>query len=419
MSREDRSSGLLRNRDYLTLLGGQTVSSLGSAMSGLVFTLLALAITGSPVQAGLVGAARAFGATAASLPAGALVDRWNRKRVLVSCGAAGTVMYASVMAAILTHQLTIAHLVAVSLCTGVARAFFIPAAKASLRHLVPQEDLGTALAANEGREHLAALVGAPLGGALFSVARALPVAVDAATYAVMTMLLVTMRHPLPAPRVTQHEPILPAIRTGLRWLFRQRALRTIAVVATFLNFCVNAIVMVLVIDLTQRGVHAGVIGLLETGVGIGGLLGALFAPMMVRRLTTGRIAVLSAWVITVTFAATASTADPALLIPLLAVGVFMIPAFNSGLFGYQVIVTPDHIQGRAQSAMTFMASSTTAFAPLAGGFLIQHGGAGVAILELGVGLLLGSVILTISRPIREIPLLADVIPVPDGDCAAR
>jgi MFS family permease len=90
---------LTHNGDYLRLLSGQSISSLGSAMSTFVFTLLAMAITGSPVQAGLVGTAAALGGTLAGLPAGALVDRVSRRKVLLACGSAGTVMFGSVAAA--------------------------------------------------------------------------------------------------------------------------------------------------------------------------------------------------------------------------------------------------------------------------------------------------------------------------------
>ena len=150
--------GLLHNGDYLKLLTGQTISSIGSAMSSFVFTLLGFAITGSPVQAGLIGTAYALGATLAALPAGALADRWSRRRILVGYSFLGTVLFGSVAVAGWLGHLTLPHLVVVSLLNGAGFAMFMPAESGALRQIVAPEDISTALAAAHGRQNLA---GAP------------------------------------------------------------------------------------------------------------------------------------------------------------------------------------------------------------------------------------------------------------------
>ncbi len=77
------SPSLWRNRDYMLLWSGQLVSSVGGQVSQLAFPLLILALTHSPAQAGLAGALRALPYLIFSLPAGALIDRWDRKRVMI------------------------------------------------------------------------------------------------------------------------------------------------------------------------------------------------------------------------------------------------------------------------------------------------------------------------------------------------
>ena len=402
--------GLLHNGDYLKLLTGQTISSIGSAMSAFVFTLLGLALTGSPVQAGLVGTAGALGATLMGLPAGALADRLNRWRILIGYGLAGTVLYGSVAVAGFLDVLTLPHLIAVSLLSGAGSSLFWPTEAAALRQIVAPEDIGTALAASHGRQHISSLAGAPLGGLLYSIGQVIPIAVDAVSYLMMTVLLATIRHPLPAakPEGDAHESMLRAIRSGLAWLFRQPALRTIAVVATVLNFAALGTILVLILSMQQRGVPAGVIGLLETGMGVGGLLGAIAAPKLLAAFSTGPIAVVGGWVIAVAFTATAFSTHPAVLVVLLSLAIFLLPALNSGLFGYQMLITPDHLQGRAQSAVAFLATSTNPLAPLSAGVLISTVGARSALLILGGLLALGAALLTLSHPIRAIPKLSDV-----------
>jgi predicted MFS family arabinose efflux permease len=286
----------------------------------------------------------------------------------------------------------------------------VPAESAALRQIVAPDDLGTALAAAHGRQNVASLSGAPLGGLLYSIGRVLPVAADAASYLVMAVMLTTIRHPLPPaqPEGDKHEPILTAIRSGLAWLFRQRDLRTIAITATLLNFAANGTILVLILSMQQRGVRPSVIGLLETAMGVGGLAGAFAAPRLLARFSTGRITIAGVWIVAGTFAATAASTRPAVLIVLPAFAVFLLPALNSGLFGYQMLITPDHLQGRAQSAFMVMSNGAAPLAPFLGGVLLDTLGARTALLGFGALLAIGAVLLTSSTSIRAIPLLSEV-----------
>src|SRR2546425_8949606 len=73
------------NRDYMLLWSGQIVSNVGTQVSQLAFPLLILTLTGSAAQAGFAGALRALPYVIFSLPAGALIDRWDRKRTMILC----------------------------------------------------------------------------------------------------------------------------------------------------------------------------------------------------------------------------------------------------------------------------------------------------------------------------------------------
>ena len=80
-----RPRSLWLNRDFMLLWSGQVVSNVGTQVSTLAFPLLILALTGSPAQAGFAGALRALPYLIFSLPAGALIDRWDRKRTMILC----------------------------------------------------------------------------------------------------------------------------------------------------------------------------------------------------------------------------------------------------------------------------------------------------------------------------------------------
>ncbi len=91
-----KPKSLWRNRDYMLLWSGQALSDIGGAVSGLAFPLLVLAVTHSPAQAGFVAALRALPAPLFSLFAGVLVDRWDRKRVMLVCDTGRALSLASI-----------------------------------------------------------------------------------------------------------------------------------------------------------------------------------------------------------------------------------------------------------------------------------------------------------------------------------
>src|SRR5712692_2338770 len=159
-----RRLSLWRNRDYLLLWGGQMVSMTGTGISQLAFPLLVLFLTGSPAQAGFPGALRSLPYLLLSLPAGALVDRWNRKKMMISCDIGRALTLVSIPFAFAIGHLTVFQLYVTSLLEGMFFVFFNLAETASLRHVVDKEQLATAAAQNEATYNFTFLVSPLLGG---------------------------------------------------------------------------------------------------------------------------------------------------------------------------------------------------------------------------------------------------------------
>src|SRR5436305_12866998 len=101
-----RPVALWRNRDFLLLISGQGVSSVGSQISLIAFPLLILALTHSPAQTGLMTALRGLPFALFSLPAGALIDRWDRKHVMILCDIGRAIALGSIPVALALHGLT-------------------------------------------------------------------------------------------------------------------------------------------------------------------------------------------------------------------------------------------------------------------------------------------------------------------------
>src|SRR5262245_41906883 len=157
---------LRSNRDFQLLWLGSIVSVLGSRISSIAYALLVLALTGSPIDAGLVGFTATIPYILVQLPAGALVDRWNRKRVMIVCDIARALALGSIVLALAFDAISIIQLMIVSFLEGSLYVFHSLAEPAAVQNIVHPRHLPLAISQIEARERGASLLGKPLGGFL-------------------------------------------------------------------------------------------------------------------------------------------------------------------------------------------------------------------------------------------------------------
>ncbi|MBA2677417.1 MAG: MFS transporter, partial [Ktedonobacteraceae bacterium] len=173
-----RSSSLWRNWNFLILFSGQGISTIGTQISEVTFPLLILALTHSPAQAGIMGALGTVPLLLFSLPAGALIDRWNRKYVMIVCDSLRTLALGSIALALLLNQLTFLHIAIVAFCDGTLSLFFSLANQASIPRVVAKEHLPTALGVSQTLNSTSLMLGPALGPILYGLGRSLPFLTD-------------------------------------------------------------------------------------------------------------------------------------------------------------------------------------------------------------------------------------------------
>ncbi len=397
---------LARNRDFTALWVGQTASQLGSAMSMFVFPLLAFALTGSTLAAAAAEALHLLGLVGALLPAGVLADRLDRGLLMRASSATGLLLYGTLAVAGATGTLGVPLLLAVALLTGVAAGVFLPAETATVRAVVTAEELPTALSQVQARQHVASLLGAPLGGVLYAATRWLPFAADAASYLLSLVLVGRIRtdlrppaHPVTGPR----RRAVDDVREGLRHTWSRPFLRVLLVWSPLVNLVVNALFFVSVLRLVAAGFPAVQIGLVETAAGVAGLLGALAAPWLIERVPTGALTIAATWAFVPLLVPLARWNHPALVAAALGLGLLLNPAGNAGIGSYRVATTPDALQGRVQSTMQFVSMSTMPLSPVLAGVLLHGLGGTGAIAVLGGLTALVALIPTLSRSVRSVP----------------
>jgi len=394
---------LRRNRDFMILWSGEAVSAIGTSMSVLVFPLIGYAITHSTVQAGLATTAVLLGRVVARLPAGALVDRWARGRVLLLTRVSGAVFYGSLAAATLAHHLTLAHLIVVGFLGGITDSFFAPAASAAVRTVVPQEQLPVAYSQLQAREHAADLVGPPLGGALYSAIRGLPFLVDAISYAISAISITRIRTPLPAPdNGSARKTVFADVAEGLRFVWRHAVIRAIILWGAAINFAVTLVLVTVTLRLVRAGTHPAAIGLVDTIAAAAGLLGAILAPLIIKRMRTGATTIVTGIILAIIVVPLAWTTSVPIIGALLAAGFLLLPANNSGISAYMVSVVPNRLQGRVNSAGGFISDGMRPIAPALAGVLVGSVGGRTAAITGAAFVVLSLVPLLASSAIRSL-----------------
>lgn len=274
-------------RDWRLLWTASSISTLGDGAFLAALPLLAVTVTQDPRLIAGVTVAGTLPWLLTMLPAGALADRSDGRRMMRT---AQLVQAAAVALLAAFQGGHIALIYAVAFILGVAET----AAKAGAQKLIPAVVPGHLLETANGRQQatqsvVQQFIGPPLGGLLFVLALPLPFWVDAVTFALSAFLVSRIRLTprVPSPR----RALRTEIADGLRWLNRHRLLRAICVQSGVANLCFAMTSATLVLFARER------VGLGEIGYGVllatmafGGVAGGLLSGRLIRRIG-GRTAV--------------------------------------------------------------------------------------------------------------------------------
>ncbi|MFJ6571133.1 MFS transporter [Streptomyces sp. NPDC091292] len=405
----DDTRPLWRNRDFMLLWSGQVVSTVGMRVTTLAYPLLVLALTGSPFQAGLVGFAQTLPFLVLYLPAGALVDRWDRKRVMLAADGIRAVLMGLVVLAVAFDQVTVAPLLVVVFLDGACFVFFQLAESAALPHIVPRPQLPTALAQNQARELGADLAGRPLGGALFGVGHLLPFVFDLFSYLLGFVTMLFVRPGLQERRAdAPRRSLLAEIREGLVWLWHQRLLRVLVALTGAVNLVLAALTLVLIVRAQQLGASASLIGVMLALPGGAAIAGAFAAPWLQRRLSPRVVVIGSLWLWAGGMVALVWLPSPLALGAVVAVTALPEPVFNVVLSSYRYALAPDRLQARTVGAARLIVWGAIPLGSLAAGAMLQTLGARGTLVAYAVFMIALAALAMSLRTIRRAPRVEEI-----------
>ena len=373
---EPAPPALWHQGEYLLLWGAQVVSNLGSYATGIIYPLLVLALTQSPTQVGIVSALRIGPYLMLSLPVGALIDRWNRRRVMLVCDVGRAIAVGSLPLALAFGVLTMGQVYLVAVIEGTLMVFFNIAETAALPRVVATVQLPQAVAQNQVGFAAASIAGPAIGTWLYAVlGKGWPFAVNALCFAVSATAIWRLRARFDPAPAAGHPDLRREIAEGLRWLWNDRLVRRMALITGVSNGVQAAIPLLLIVLAQSRGASESQIGLIFSQAGVGGMVGALVGGLAQRRFSFGTVIVGTLVVQALLFPLFGIAAGAWTLGLVFGAMQFFGPIYNVVQFSYRIARIPDALQGRVNSSFRLIAFVLNPVGSLVCGVLIERAGA--------------------------------------------
>lgn len=369
----------------MRLWSAGAVSNLGDGVVLAALPLLAASLTRSPGVVSLVAAAGALPWLLFSLVGGALADRTDRRRTMSLVDGFRALALVLLAVAVVAGIESIPLLMIVAFSLGIGETVFDNAAQAILPSVVEETDLERANGRLEGTLIVTnQFVGPPLGAWMFAAAAAAPFFLDAASFVVAALLVLTLRGSFRAKRASSATSMRADIREGVRWLARHRVLRTLAVALGVMNLVGTAVMTILVLY-AQDVLHLGdaQYGLLLTTEAFGAVLGAAVASRLSARVGTGTTLVGAIALAGSSFLVPALWAQPFAVAASLAVGGFAGLVWNVITVSLRQVLVPDELLGRVNSGYRLVGWGTMPIGALAGGLVAEAFGLRAPFLVAG------------------------------------
>ncbi|MDQ5825262.1 MAG: MFS transporter [Chloroflexota bacterium] len=412
-----RLTGLWRHPDFTKLWVAQTVSSLGTGITGQALPFTAILVLGASAgDMGLLAAASQL-PVLAILFAGVWADRLRRRPILIAADVGRAALLVTIPVAAVLGVLGMGQLFAVAMLVEALSLFFSVAYRSYLPTLIPREQLVDGNSKLSAGGSVAEISGPAVGGVLVQWLTA-PFAIlfDAASFLFSALFLGAIRtsEPLPAPP-EERKSVRNEIGEGLQVVLRNRVLRALAACSGTFTFFGNFFHALYVLyAMRDQGIPPGIVGVLVGAGGAGALVGAVLVGPVTRRFGVGPTLIGS-----LTFSAlvgfpivlvdgplpfTIAVFFAAQLIGDIAIAIYLINDMS-----LRQAMVPDRLLGRANASMGFLVGGLGPVGALVGGALGELIGARytLAIAIIAISLAPLWLFFSPARTLREAPVIAE------------
>lgn len=407
------TTSLWRNRDFLQLWAGETISLFGSEITELALPLTAILVLGADAsELGLLGAARFAPFLLFTLPVGVLADRRRRRPMLVAANLGRAVAIGTVPALVMLDVLTMPALLVIAFVVGSLTVLFDVTYTSYVPTVVGRDQLIAGNSRLQVSASAAAIAGPGLGGLLVQALTA-PIAllVDAVSYLVSAVNLLLIGAAEPQPGGGEHQSVVREVREGFVLLLGHGSLRALAGVAGAYNLFSQWIsVLFLLFAVEVLGMSPSLIGLVISSGAVGALIGAMLAGRVAGWLGVGpaivwAVVLESAVMLPIGFVTGTSWLVLPVLIAVHVVNGCFVTMSSVHALAYRQAVAPERLLGRITAGYRFISYGAIPIGALLGGLAGEWLGVQIGLVLGTVGLLTAAVFVLLSplRQVRELP----------------
>jgi MFS family permease len=415
----------LRHRNFRLFVSGQSISLIGTWMTRIATSWLVYRLTGSALLLGIVGFAGQIPTFLLAPFAGVLVDRLNRRNLLIWTQVLAAIQSLALAALTIAKVINIQEILALSVMQGLINAFDMPGRQAFLIQMVEdKQDLGNAIALNSSMVNVARLIGPAIAGLVIAaVGEGYCFAIDGISYLAVIASLIMMRVTLaPIKRAAASMPssMKGQLREGWTYVANFVPIRTILTLFAVISLMGMPFVVLMPIFASQV-LHGGphTLGYLMGASGVGALVSAI--SLAIRKNVRGLVSMIQISAIVfgaglIFFGLSHKLALSLFL--MLFVGFGMMQGLAASNTVIQTLV-PEEMRGRVMSYYTVAFVGMAPFGSLLAGALAHRFGAPHAVMFTGACCLLGAAWFATQRPalravMRPIYIEMGIIPNPAG-----
>lgn len=375
----------LRHRNFRLFFFGQLISLIGSwmqimAQSWLVFTLT----NHSAFQLGVVSAFQYAPVLLFSLPAGVIVERSSKRRIVIGTQTAFTILAAVLGMLVLTHTVQIWHVYMIAALFGTVNAFDVPGRQALMIEMVGREDLMNGIALNSSIFNASRIFGPAIAAVLIAqLGIGINFILNAVSFIPVIFGLVLMHITIPIKAITKEHNIMRQIGEGLSYIQKNESIGLLFFIVSMINVFGIPMYATLLPVFATKVLHSNVngLGLMNVGLGVGAFIGAIVLAYVPPGPVRKRILLSSSIGLGIALIAFALSQTLVLSVILLSFVGYCVVSINSAGNALVQSSTPDRLRSRVMSVWGLVLIGLTPFGSFLAGSLAQQFDAQLAVVS--------------------------------------
>ncbi|NGJ24056.1 MFS transporter [Staphylococcus aureus] len=372
-------ASVLFNKNFTFYLIGIAFSNIGSAFTTFVFPLMILKLTGSAFQVGIVSALSFIPYAILGLPAGALIDRLNKKTIMKCADIIRLISYLSIPVLSFYNMLSIFQIYVVAIISGIGLVFHSISEVSIIPSIVKEEDLASANSYIYATQNVSEFLGPIIGGLLYTyMGYSILIFIDSMTFLLSFFSLILIK--IETKSIFNQEKLsgknfLSDVKVGFDYLLSNSTIRVMAVVVSLSNLIISPyyiyIVMFVKEDMDQSSQALGLVLGISS---LGALIGSLSASFLLKLFNFGKLIVIILFLDTIFRLMLPFSTYIFILIPLLGLTYMTQSILNIAIITLRQKKCSEHMLGRVNSVFKTMVFAFRAIGLFLGGILLENKG---------------------------------------------